>query len=153
MQVVIKENQAEINSIRHPFLLVVLIIFLLSACSDNAVSPAVPNVPVNIQLNVTSLQYPELRQDGGFIYLNGGYKGILLVRQNAASYLAFERACPYDPTASCAQVEVDESNLFIVDDCCGSQFNFSGQVTSGPAAYGLKPYATALSGSILYITN
>lgn len=146
-------SQAGRSRLQYPFLLVGAIMLLLSACNNNAVSPAIPNVPVNIQLNVSSLQYPELRRDGGYVYLPGGYKGILLVRQNAATYLAFERACPYDPTASCAQVEVDESNLFIVDDCCGSQFNFSGQVTSGPAAYGLKPYATALSGSILYITN
>ncbi len=148
-----KGNKAGKSGWRYSLLLPVIILFLLSACNDDAVSPAIPNVPVNIQLNVTSLQYPELRRDGGYVYLSGGYKGILLVRQNAATYLAFERACTYMPTEPCAQVEVDESNLFIVDDCCGSQFNFSGQVTSGPAAYGLKQYATALSGSILYITN
>ena len=134
-------------------LVLALSILVLISCSDDAVLPDIPNVPVNIQVPVNSLQYPELRQDGGYVYLNGGYKGILLVRQNAATYLAFEQACPYHPTDPCAKVEVDESNLFIVDDCCGSQFNFSGQVTSGPATYGLKQYATALSGSILYITN
>lgn len=127
--------------------------FLLVSCSDDAPIPDIPNVPVNEQIPVNSLQFPELRQDGGFVYLNAGYKGILLIRQNSSTYLAFERACPYHATDPCAIVEVDDSNLFITDDCCGSQFNFSGQVTSGPAAYGLKQYATALSGSILYITN
>jgi hypothetical protein len=135
------------------FLIVGIILPVIAACTDSVVSPGIPNVPVSIQLNVTSLQYPELRQDGGYVYLQGGYKGILLVRQNAATYLAFERACSYDPTASCAKVEVDKSNLFLIDKCCGSQFNFNGQVTSGPAVYGLKQYNTALTGSILYITN
>lgn len=130
-----------------------LLLFLVSSCKDTYTGPAIPEVPVSEQINVNSLQYPQLRQDGGYVYLNGGYKGILVVRQNAGLYTAFERACPYDPTASCSQVEVDQSNLFIVDDCCGSQFNFQGNVMAGPAAYGLKQYKTSLSGSVLYIFN
>ncbi len=122
-------------------------------CSDSPVGPRLPEVPVNLQLNVGSLQYPELRQDGGFVYLNGGYKGILLVRQHANLYTAFERACPYDPTAACAQVQVDPSNLFLIDICCGSQFSFKGDVMAGPAVYDLKQYRTSLAGAILYITN
>ncbi|GAB3194064.1 hypothetical protein ABID22_000345 [Pontibacter aydingkolensis] len=130
-----------------------LLLLLLIGCKDTYQGPAIPEVPVNEQINVNSLQYPELRRDGGYVYLNAGYKGILIVRQNANLYAAFERACPYDPTAPCAIVEVDQSNLFIVDKCCGSQFNFQGNVTSGPAVYGLKQYRTSLSGSLLYISN
>jgi len=112
-------------------------------------------VPVSEQINVTSLQYPMLRQDGGYAYLDGGYKGIIVVRQNANLYLAFERACPYDPTADlpCGLVAADQSNLFISDPCCGSQFNFQGGVMTGPAVYGLRQYKTSLAGSLLYITN
>jgi hypothetical protein len=139
--------------IKYRFLLVLAAMSLLGSCSNETIRPDIPNVPVSIQLNVTSQLYPELRYDGGYVYLQGGYKGIILVRQNSATYLALERACPYDATSSCSKVEVHDSNLFLVDKCCGSQFNFSGQVTSGPAVYGLKQYATALSGSILYITN
>lgn len=138
---------------KYRFLLVIAAVFLFGSCSDETISPDIPNVPVNRQVNLSSLQNPELRYDGGWIYLPDGYKGIILVRQNSATYLAFERACPYHPTNQCAKAEVDKSNLYITDKCCGSQFNFNGQVTSGPAVYGLKQYATALSGSILYITN
>ena len=130
-----------------------LLLLVITSCNDSFQGPSIPEVPVNEQINVNSLQYPELRRDGGYVYLNAGYKGILVVRQTASLYTAFERACPYDPTAPCGQVEVDQSNLFIVDKCCGSQFNFQGNVTSGPAVYGLRQYRTSLSGSILYITN
>ncbi|WP_299826343.1 hypothetical protein [uncultured Pontibacter sp.] len=129
------------------------ILLLLFGCKDTYNGPSIPDVPVSEQINVTSLQYPELRRDGGYVYLNGGYKGILVVRQSANLYLAFERACTYDPTAACAQVEADQSGLFIVDSCCGSQFNFQGGVMAGPAVYNLKQYRTSLSGSLLYITN
>lgn len=130
-----------------------LLFLVFTGCKDTGINPYIPDVPVNIQINVSSLQYPELRQDGGYVYLEGGYKGILLVRQNANLYTAFERACPYDPTAPCSQVQVDQSNLFIVDTCCGSQFSLQGTVMAGPAAYGLKQYQTTMSGSILYILH
>lgn len=133
--------------------LLLLLFSLLTACKDNSAGPAIPNVFVNEEINVSSQLYPELRRDGGYAYIGGGYKGILIVRQNAGQYTAFERACPYDPAATCSKVEMDESNLFLVDRCCGSQFNLQGSVMGGPAVHPLKQYATSLSGSILYISN
>ncbi|WP_242921185.1 hypothetical protein [Pontibacter liquoris] len=130
-----------------------LLLALLAGCKDSSSGPAIPTVPVSVQINVGSLQYPELRQDGGYVYLQGGYKGIILIRQNANLYLAFERACPYDPTSTCPGIEADASNLFLIDKCCGSQFNFQGNVTAGPAVYGLRQYQTSLSGAVLYISN
>jgi hypothetical protein len=132
-----------------------LALALLFSCNDNNQGPGIPNVPVNEQINVNSLLYPTLRQDGGYAYLEGGYKGIMVVRQHANLYLAFERACSYDPTAAlpCGRVAADQSNLFIIDTCCGSQFNFQGGVMTGPAVYGLRQYRTALDGSLLYISN
>ncbi len=128
---------------------------MFASCKDSDQSPGIPNVPVSEQINVNSLQYPKLRQDGGYAYLQSGYKGILVVRQNANLYLAFEQACTYDPTHElpCGRVEVDPSNLFLIDSCCGSQFNFQGGVMTGPAVYGLRQYRTALDGSLLYISN
>ena len=133
--------------------LALLCMLMLAACSSDTVRPGIPNVPVNEQISVNSLQYPMLRQDGGYAYLTSGYRGIIVIRQNASSYLAFERACPYDPDAGCGVVSVDQSNLFLTHTCCGSQFNFQGNVTSGPAVYGLLQYKTSLANNILYISN
>lgn len=133
--------------------LFVLLLFIMVSCQDTITGPSIPTVPVSEQINVNSLQHPQLRQDGGYVYLNSGYKGIIVVRQTATQYSAFERACPYDPTTACALVKVDQSNLFLIDECCGSQFNFQGSVTAGPSVYGLRQYRTSLAGSILYITN
>jgi len=135
-------------------LFLLFLLLLTTACKDNGgAGPRMPEVFVDEQINVNSQLYPMLRQDGGYAYLSGGYKGILVVRQNAGQYYAFERACPYDPTASCSTVKVDPSNLFIVDDCCGSQFNLQGEVIGGPAVYNLRQYNTSLLGAVLYITN
>lgn len=138
---------------RSKLLLLPLLAILAGACSKNSSNhPVIPNVPVNTQLNINSQLYPELRQDGGYAYLPEGYKGIIVVRQNAGSYLAFERTCTYDPGNDCL-LEVDQSRLYITDPCCGSQFNLQGQVIGGPAISALRQYRTSLVASTLYITN
>ena len=110
-------------------------------------------MPVNEQLNLTNIQYTALRQDRGFVYLNAGYRGIIVIRQSDTRYLAFEQACTNQPQDTCEVVKADASTLFLKDACCGSQFDFEGAVISGPARYPLKQYRTALSGNMLYITN
>lgn len=127
----------------------------LAACSkDKEQQPVyIPNVIVNQQINLTNQQYVALRQDRGFVYLPAGVRGIIVIRQNENSYLAFEQNCTYQPSDSCATVKVDQSSLFMTDPCCGSRFDFEGAVISGPAAYPLKRYATSLSGNMLYISN
>jgi hypothetical protein len=130
-----------------------LILLLVAACNSDNVTPGIPNVPVYEQISVNSLQYPMLRQDGGYAYIQAGYRGIVVIRQTSSTYYAFERACPYDPDANCGVVSVDQSNLFLKHSCCGSQFNFQGNVTAGPTVYGLRQYKTSLVNNILYITN
>ncbi|HSI91122.1 MAG TPA: hypothetical protein VK927_08395 [Adhaeribacter sp.] len=139
---------------RANILLAGLALLLLTGCgNDNKRVDYIPYVYVNQTLNLTNVQYAPLRQDRGYIYLNGGLRGIIVVRQSANQYLAFERNCTFQPYDSCATVKVDASSLFMQDPCCGSQFDLQGDVSGGPAIYPLKQYATSLSGNMLYITN
>jgi nitrite reductase/ring-hydroxylating ferredoxin subunit len=127
---------------------------LLAACNSGVdSSSSVPSVPVNVQLDLIDQQNRALRFDNGAVAVAGGVKGILVIRQNANTYLAFERNCPYQPYNACAYISVDRSRLFLRDTCCSSQFNLQGQVTSGPATRALRQYNTNLSGSLLTITN
>ncbi len=136
---------------------------LLAACNSNtgSTTTTIPNVPVNVQLDLLDQQNKALRFDNGVVTIppgsangQGGVKGIYVVRQNATTYSAFERNCPYQPLNSCATVTLDHSShLFFRDSCCTSQFSLQGQVTGGPAARSLRQYSTSLSGSLLTITN
>ncbi|TPE45347.1 Rieske (2Fe-2S) protein [Pontibacter mangrovi] len=137
---------------RTKLILFILSILAFSCNNSNNNSPVIPNVPVNAQISVNSQLYPDLLQDGGYAYLPDGYNGIIVVRQNAGSYLAFERTCTYDPSSDCV-LEVDQSRLYITDPCCGSQYNLQGQVIGGPAISALRQYRTSLVASTLYITN
>ena len=127
---------------------------LLVACNSGSsnVQPQIPLAAVNEQLVLTDQQNSNLRFDNGAVYVKGGVRGIVVVRQNASSYLAFERTCPYQPQDTCSRVKV-EPFLRLYDPCCKSQFSFTGQPESGPATLPLRRYSTALSGNILTITN
>jgi hypothetical protein len=130
---------------------------LLSATgcnSDNGAQPSIPYAPVSELLTLTDQQYRALRFDNGVVAIRGGVRGILVVRQSASSYLAFERNCPYRSTDDCARVGFDTSPApFLRDSCCSSQFSLNGQVTGGPAPRALLQYSTSLNGNQLYISN
>jgi nitrite reductase/ring-hydroxylating ferredoxin subunit len=107
-----------------------------------------------ITVNLNYPQFQKLKLDGGFVYLDGGLKGIILYRANENSYLAFERACPHHPEAGCAIVQVDPSSLFMIERCCNSSFNFSdGYPTSGPAERPLIQYRVDQNSNVLKISD
>ena len=138
-----------------------LLASLAAACNSNTdTTTAIPNVPVNVQLDLRDQQNRALLFDNGVVTIpagsangQGGVRGIYVVRQNATTYSAFERNCPYQPLTTCATITLDNSGLYFVDSCCGSQFTLQGQVRGGPAPRSLRQYSTSLSGSLLTITN
>lgn len=134
--------------------LLLLWLTCIASCRDQGSQQPLPeDVLVDISLVVTNIEYLPLQQDGGFVYLEGGRRGIILYRQNASNYLAFERNCTYRPADSCAVVQVHSSRLYMEDTCCASQFDFTGRPTSGPAPLPLRRYTTTLSGTLLRIVN
>ncbi|AII52279.1 hypothetical protein N008_09850 [Hymenobacter sp. APR13] len=127
----------------------------LASCDSgsNAVEPQIPLVAFNTPINLTNQEYVALRADNGAAYVTGGVRGLIVVRQNASTYVAFERNCPYRANDTCARVRIDASRLFLRDACCASQFDLLGRPQAGPATRPLRQYTTSLSGSILTITN
>lgn len=132
---------------------VLFLVFLGGCGAHEDPSPALPNPPVNVQIVLTNYEYRALRLDGGAVYVPGGSRGLLVYRDNASTYRAFERLCPYQPQTHCAKMSLDNSRLFLRDSCCGTQWDFEGNATGGPGVRPLQQYATSLVGGTLYITN
>ena len=135
---------------------------LLATCGGKSdAQPQIPYAPVNLSLSLAAQEYAALRLDNGAVSLpakgpagNGGVKGVIVVRQSAGTFLAFERNCPYQPYDVCALVSLDRnSKLFMRDSCCTSQFDLKGQVTGGPAPLPLKQYSVSVQGNLLSISN
>ncbi len=137
-------------------LVVMLITILVSAVSCEKVEShqSIPTVPVDLYLDINSTFYIELSTVGGWLYLTGGYKGILVYRLSPDEFVAYDRACPYDPSITNSIIELDNSNLICQDTVCGSKFLIiDGSVHEGPATLPMKYYRTSFDGSVLRIYN
>lgn len=134
----------------------VVLLIAQPACKKSNQTDPIPTVPVNITVPLRLPEYSALNSIGNYVYINGGYKGIIVYRRTLDQFVAFERACPFDPTTSGAIVVVDSSGVMAKDSKCGSKFNlFDGSVVNGPAARSLKPYNVEYNqnSETLYIYN
>lgn len=118
----------------------------LTSCQGEA--HPIPNVPVNISINLDLPSYQNLNGPGGYAYVNGGSRGIIVYR-NFDEFVALDRHSTYNSEDECAVVDVDPLNFFeLVDTCSGSRYSIqSGIVLEGPAQWGLKRYQASWNGA------
>lgn len=140
------------------FFLPLFIAVMFSGCKKDSTPPAngVPNVAVNFSVDVDNPQYSALLHVGGYVYVTGGYDGIILFCNGQGSYLAFDRGCPYDcETNNKAIVNIQASGITAICPVCGTTYSlYSGTVTSkGPGTVALKQYETSFDGTNLMVSN
>lgn len=117
------------------------------SCNKNEKYP-IPNVPVNIVINLDLPSYQPLNAPGGHAYVNGGSRGIVVYR-HFDEFVALDRHSTYDSDNPDAIVHVNPDNLFeLVDTLSDSYFSISnGGVLKGPAKFGLKRYSASWDGA------
>ena len=120
---------------------------LLTSCKEKEPYP-IPNIPVNISINLDLPSYQSLNSPGGWVYIPGGSRGIVVYR-NFDEFVALDRHATYESDNNCAIVNVDTINYFILNDSCSSsQYNIiDGTVVTGPAKWGLKRYNASWDGA------
>lgn len=124
-----------------------------TSCKKDTID-VVPNVYVNIYIYTTDPEFVNLNAVGGWVYITGGSRGIVVYRNSIEEFMAYDRHCTYEPINSCARIEMEQSNITAVDSCCGSKFVITdGSVITGPASLPLKRYQAKLEGSTLHIFN
>lgn len=132
----------------------IVFVLLFSGCSKEEMPHTdVPLVPVEFTINLTLQEYIPLLTIGGYVYDERGYKGIIIYRESNDRYVAIERACAYRPRSAGEIVKVDDSGFFLIDESCGSTFDFQGNPTGAPADQPLLIYNTFLNGDFLTISN
>ena len=57
------------------------ILFCFNACSDDDVETLLPDVPVDVTINLSLPQYVDLQTPTGWAYTTGGIKGIIIQNQ------------------------------------------------------------------------
>lgn len=135
-------------------LLAAIAITLVASCKKENPPPEIPYVYVNFTLNPNGTQYIHLNSVNGWETVTGGYNGILIFRKSVNEFSAFERACPYDPLVSGAQVRVDTSGITCYCPVCNSKYIMvDGTPYEGVSRYPLKQYTAIYDGSLLHISN
>lgn len=141
-------------------------ITLFSDCgkSANGIDPNTdffPSLNVDFYINLSLPSASPLLFPQGWIYQQGGYRGIIVYR-NFDEYVAYDRTCPYKTDSSCSYVSVDSNNTFMrcgqynksFTKCCDSHFYLlNGTVKQGPANRPLKQYFVRQEGNNLHVTS
>lgn len=125
------------------------LIVLAFACKKNKNHP-VPNVPVDITIDINLPSYINLTGVSGWAYVNGGSRGIIVYRRSQDEFLAFDRHSPADINGDCPQALTPDIDNFLtlLDTCNNASFSlYDGSPISG-SEFGLRVYQTIwLSGS------
>lgn len=130
----------------------ILGLLVFTSCEPQ-IQNEIPYVFVEIDINLNNVEFVNLQKDGGFVYILGGVRGIIIYRKNLSTYKAFERNSPVNPSSACAVLDVDDSGLFIIDPCSQALFNFDGNPINGISPFPLRQYITILDNNWLYIRS
>lgn len=129
-----------------------VLIFVAACKKDN--NSGVPATLVNMNLYINNPSYINLANIGGWVYVPGGVRGIIVYRASSSEFKAYERNCTYQSADPCATVYVDATDILAVDSCCKSKFLLvDGSVSQGPAGLGLRTYNTSFDGNVVHIYN
>ena len=126
-------------------------LLLLSAKCNNQNQHPVPFVPVDITIDMQLPSYSNLQGVGGWTYLNGGSRGIIVYRKAIDEFVAFDRHAPSDPEGSCpmALYPDDQNFLQLIDSCNNAAFSLYDGSPVSNSIFGLRQYATQFNGNNL----
>jgi hypothetical protein len=135
------------------FLMLMILVPFAGGC-DKEKRERVPNIYVNFTIDITSGQYTELQLIGGWIYVTGGYRGIILYRNTLEEIVAMDRTSTYKPETLGNQVFVEPGSPIAVDTAGGMRYLLmDGSVIEGPVSIPLKRYRTTFNGMMLSVYN
>ena len=137
-------------------LLLLCILISFFSCEKNETIDVLPDVHVNITINLNDPQYVHLQFSSESAYTTGGNDGIqgILIRNTGSAsnpFKAFERACP---NFDCSSPMKFDGSLKMKCDCDGSEYSIlDGSPQTEGNSHFAREYRVRVSGSTLNITN
>ncbi|MBP5982842.1 MAG: hypothetical protein KA734_03915 [Fluviicola sp.] len=137
------------------FVVIATLLLFLPGCSKNKNHP-IASIPFDFQIDLSLPSYQDLNGVGGWAYVNGGIKGIIVYRQSTDVFVAWERQSPEDPTNACATGLTPNSGNFLQleDPCSDAVFSLYDGSPIANSDWGLRQYrADWYGGNILRLYN
>lgn len=132
-----------------PIILSLAVVFFTcsTSCKKNKLHP-VPSIPFDFTIDINLPTYSNLTGVGGYAYVAGGSKGIIVYRRSLGEFVAFDRHSPANEGACEKPLVTSEDNfLELIDSCSYAKFSlYDGSPISG-SEYGLRMYSTVFDGN------
>lgn len=128
---------------KSPLYFILILLILGSGCKkDRDDELQVPRIATNLTININLPEYNALSNPGGWAYVLGGSRGIIVYRSSTTDFSAFDRHCPYNVIEGC-KISILEGSIAEDEECCHSQFEvITGIPISGEADRPLQPFRT-----------
>jgi hypothetical protein len=129
--------------LKRVFLLSFFLLLINTGCKKAGGSTnGVPVVNVNLTIDINNTGYTSLKTANGWVYVSGGYDGILVYCETPGTFAAYDRGCPYDcQTNTAAIITVQSGNTTAKCPVCGTTYSLlTSDVISGPGTVALSPY-------------
>jgi hypothetical protein len=119
---------------------------------NNNQQSIIPNVQVNFYVYPNTIDFIEVQNFRE--YNNYGYRGVIVFRLDQTTFMAYEKACPFDADLESGVVYVDMSTFSMVDSTCKSSYNLlDGMPNGGPSSTPMLQYGTFFDGNQLHVFN
>lgn len=135
-------------------LLILFCFVTLFSCEKNEVNDILPNVPVDIMVNLDLPQYINLQTPNGWANAIGGIQGIVIQNTGIGNppFKAFERACP---NGDCTSPMTFDGSLKMTCSCDQSTYSIidGSPQTSGNLHFAREYKVIIVHSSLLNIIN
>ena len=131
---------------------ITLLLLLFSCGSSDDGNTLLPNVPVNVTLNLNLPVNQNLLINNGSRFVPGhGIKGIIVFRLSETNFFAWEAACPHITPNNCSTMVIN--GVKMVCNCDDSEFSIlDGSPLSG-TPFSARQYRAVKTGNSVMITN
>lgn len=135
--------------------IILLIFIVLISCDDyQSDTTFLPNIPVNVTIDLNLPEGNDIVTNGFITIPNKGVRGVIIFNNGLNRYRAFDLACPHIALQDCSTMVFEKSDLFMTCPCDDEAFSkIDGSAKNGNIQYAAREYTVSKSGSILTIRN
>lgn len=128
------------------------LVLLFAGCGKSSLN--IPDVPVNLNLQLSDPRLLNLNSSGRAVVIDGyGVAGLVLYKTILNGYVAYDRCSTVNPEKQCAVV-LDSGAFTVTDPCSGAKFLLEdGSPAKAPAIRSLRSYQVRVSGNTLQVIN
>ena len=125
------------------------------SCSNNEdLNNCIQSLPLSYTSDLNNPQLLNANVPGGFVELNAGSKGVLLMNVNGSEFIAYDKLCPAD---GCATPMTFDGSFILKCKCDGSEYGVGKGIGGAPQTEGFIcpaiEYRVVKSGTVIRITN